>query len=51
MNNKYMRHSMNRIKSKDHIIGTHEINKMSLSCFDDQMYIQHNGYDGLALGY
>ena len=29
----------------------HEINKVSLSCFDDEKYIQNNGYDGLALGY
>ena len=41
---------MNRIQSKDHRIGTYEINKISLSCFDDKTYIQINGYDGLALG-
>ena len=46
-----MRHSVNRIQTKEHRIGTHEINKMSLSCFDDKLYIQNNGYDGLALGY
>ena len=28
----------------------YEINKVSLSCFDDKIYIQ-NEYDGLALGY
>ena len=27
-NNKCLRHSMNRIQSKDHRIGTYEINKM-----------------------
>ena len=48
---KCLRHSMNRIQSKDHRIGTYEINKFSLSCFDDKIFIQHNGYDGLALGY
>ena len=42
---------MNIIQSKDHKIGTHEINKISLSCFDDKIYIRNNGYDGLALGY
>ena len=42
---------MNRIQSKDHRIGTYEINKTSLSCFDDKIYIQNNAYDGLALGY
>ena len=44
-------YSMNRIQSKDYRIGTYEINKISLSCFDDKIYIQNNGYDGLALGY
>ena len=42
---------MNKIQSKDHEIGTYEVNKISLSCFDDKIYIQKNGYDGLALGY
>ena len=39
INNKCVRHSMNRIESKDHRIGTYEINKISLSCFDDKIYI------------
>ena len=43
LNNKCIRHSINRIQSKDHRIGTHEINKISLPCFDDKMYIQNNG--------
>ena len=41
---------MNRIQSKDHEIGTQEINKISLPCFDDKIYIQNNGCDGLDLG-
>ena len=36
---------MNRIQSKNHRIGTHEISKISLSCFDDKIYIQNYGYD------
>ena len=40
LNKKWLRHSMNRIQSKDHRIGTYEINKISLSCFDDKTYIQ-----------
>ena len=51
LNKKCLRHSMNRIQSKDHKIRTYEIYKISLSCFDDKMYIQNNGCDGLALGY
>ena len=42
---------MNRIQSKDHRIGTYEIKKTSLSCFDDKIYVQNNGYGGLTLGY
>ena len=51
LNKKRFRHSMNRIQSKDHKIGTYKIKRISLSCFDDKMYIQNNGCDGLALGY
>ena len=50
-NNKCLRHSINRIQSKVPRIGTYEINKISLSCFDDKIYIQNNVYDELALGY
>ena len=46
LNKKCLRHSMNRIQSKDDRIGTSEINKISLSCFDDKIYIQHNRCDG-----
>ena len=51
LKNKCIRHSMNRIQTKDHKIGTYVINKISLSWFDDKIYIKNNGYDGLALGY
>ena len=42
---------MNRIKTEDHRIGTYEINKISLPCFDDKIYVLNNGYGRLALGY
>ena len=42
---------MNRIQGKNHIIGTYEINKMSLPCFVGKIYILNNGYGGLALDY
>ena len=51
LNKKCLRHSMNRIQSKYHRIGIYEINKISLLCFDDKIYIQNNRYDGLALDY
>ena len=50
LNKKCLRHSLNRIQSKDHRIGTYEVN-ISLSYFDNKIYIQNNGCDGLALGY
>ena len=51
LNKKCLRHSKNNIQGKDHRIGTYEINKVSLSYFDDKIYIQKNGCDGLAFGY
>ena len=50
LNKECLRHSMNRIQSKDHRIGTYEISKISLPCFDDRIYIQSNGFDALAFG-
>ena len=38
LNKKCLGHMVNRIQSKDHRIGTYEINKISLSCFDDKTY-------------
>ena len=40
-----LRHSMKRIQSKDHRIGTYEFNKISSFCFDDKTYIQNNVCD------
>ena len=51
LNNKCLRHSMNGIQSKDRRIETYEINKISLSCFDNKIHIQNNRSDGLSLGY
>ena len=45
LNNKCIRHPINRIQSKDHRKGTYEISKISLSCFDDKIHIQNNGYE------
>ena len=49
LNNKCLRHSMNKIQSKNHTIETYNSNKISLSYFDDKIYIQNNVYDGLVL--
>ena len=42
---------MNRIQSKCYGILPYEINKISLPCFHEKIYIQNNGYDRLAIGY
>ena len=39
---------MRRIKSKKHKIGTYEINKISLSCFDDKRFALDDGIYTLA---
>ena len=39
---------MRRIQSKKHIIGTYEINKILLSCFDDKTFVLDDGINTLA---
>ena len=39
---------MKRIQSKRHKLGTYEINKISLSCFDDKRYVLDDGIHMLA---
>ena len=34
---------MKRIQSKNHKLGTYEINKISLLCFDDKRYVLDDG--------
>ena len=47
-NEKIIRHKMKRIQSKKHKLGTYEINKISLSCFDDKRYVLDDGIYTLA---
>lgn len=42
-----MRREMNGIQSKNHNIGTYEINKVYLSCQDDKKCIFEDGYHTL----
>ena len=49
LNKKRLRHSMNRIQSKDYKIGMYEVRAISLFYFDDKIYAQNNGCDELAL--
>ena len=48
LNKQIARHKMRRIQSKKHKIGTYEINKISLSCFDDKRFILDDGIHTLA---
>ena len=38
-----MRHKMKRIQIKKHKLETYEIDKISLSCFDDKRYVLDDG--------
>ena len=39
---------MKRMHAKKHKIGTYEIDKISLSCFDDKRYVLDDGVNTLA---
>ena len=47
-NKKIIRHKMRRIQSKKHKLGTYEIDKIYLSCFDDIRYVLDEGIRTLA---
>ena len=51
INNKQMHHKMKTIRSQRHQLGSYEINKVSLSCFDDKRYIHDNGTSSYAYGH
>ena len=50
-NNEQMHHTMKTIRSNNHQLGSYEINKVSLSCFDDKRYIHNNGATSYAYGH
>jgi hypothetical protein len=45
-----MRHKMNTIRSTKHVIGTYQIQKVTLSCFDDKRYLLDDGVTSYAYG-
>ena len=51
LNNKQLHHEMKTIRSQKHQLGSYEINKISLSCFDDKCYIHNNGITSHAYGH
>ena len=49
-NNQQLYHRMRSIRSVNHEIGSYEINKVPLSCFDDKIYIL-DGIKSYAYGH
>ena len=50
-NRKQMLHSMRTIRSECNQIGSYQLNKISLSCFDDKRYILEDGITSYAYGH
>ncbi|PFX33260.1 hypothetical protein AWC38_SpisGene1938 [Stylophora pistillata] len=50
-NSKQMHHKMKTIRSNEHEICSYELNKVSLSCFDDKRYILKDGINSYAYGH
>ena len=50
-NKKIIRHKMRRIQDKKHKMRTYQINKISLSCFDDIRAVLYDGIHTLAYYY
>ena len=50
-NNGIMQHKMKSIRSEYHQVSSYEINKTSLSCYDDKRYILDDGKTSYAYGH
>ena len=50
-NNKQIMHTMKTIRSEKHQLGSFELNKISLSCFDDKRFIHENSITSYAYGH
>ena len=48
LNRKQMLH---RVRSECHQLGSYQLNKLSLSCFDDKRYILEDGITSYAYGH
>ena len=51
LNNKQIYHTMKTIRSDYHQLGSYELNKVSLSCFDDKRLNQDNEITSYAYGH
>ena len=49
-NNEQMHHTMKTIRSQKHQLGSFELNKISLSCFDDKRFLHDNGITSYSYG-
>ena len=45
-----MHHKIKTIRSNNHILGSYEINNISLICFDDKTYIYDDRITSYAYG-
>ena len=50
-NNEQIHHKMKTIRSQKHQLGSFEINKISLSCFDDKRHLLEDGINSYAYGH
>ena len=48
---KQMHHKMKTIRSESHELSSYEINKVSLSCYDDKRYIHEDGVTSYEYGH
>ena len=50
LNSEQMYHKMKTIRSENHQLSSYEINKVSLSCFDDKRFLKDDGITSYAYG-
>ena len=51
LNSTFSKHKMKTFRSDHHVVSSYEINKTSLSCFDDKRYILDDGITSYAYGH
>ena len=51
LNGEQMHHKRKTIRSENHQLGSYEINKVPLSCFDEKRYIHEDGVSSYAYGH
>ena len=51
LNSKQVHYKMKTIRRQRHQLGSYEITKISLSCFDDKRYLDDDGIGSYAYGH